>query len=184
MKNFKSFRNLVLSFIGIVLILATYSSCRFFNKDNSVFPVKETVDREEEKIAQFLVKISNSNFKILQLSNFAKQIDASYDLRNFFIIQEKQIVLLQSEINKIAENKLVTLPILNFKNFDKNKFNKNNEVTIIDQLISELQAEIQSFENINKITKDSEIVSFQTKFLPQIKNILEDASKLKVKLYK
>lgn len=184
MKNFKSLKNLVLSFIGIVLILTTYSSCRFFNKDNSVFPVKETVDKEEEKIAQFLVEISNVNYKILQLSEFMQEVNASNDFKVFFKYQEKQIVLLQAEINKIAENKLVTLPILNFKKLDKVNFNKNNEQIILSQLISELNIEIASFEKINMITKDSEIVSFQAKFLPQIKSILEEASKLKVKLYK
>ena len=181
-KKHNNLVTLILSLVVIAFILTTYSSCRFFNNTIPEVNIKQITDTEEQQIARFLVKITNINFKIIELSQYAQEENISSDINNFFNIQENKITEIQKKISKIAINKLVTLPQYNVNSNTLYYFNTSG-MNLTGKLTEELNKEIVLFEKIKIQTKDREITSFHTKYLLEIKAILEETSTFNVQLY-
>lgn len=181
-KKHNSLTTLVLSLVGIAFILTTSSSCRFFNNTIPEVSVKELANTEEQQIARFLVEITNINFKIIELSQYVQEENISTEINNFFNIQENKITEIHNKISKIAINKLVTLPQYNVNSNTLYYFDTSG-MNLTCKLTEELNKEITLLEKIKIQTKDREIISFHTKYLPEIKAILEEKSKFNVQLY-
>ena len=184
MKKHRSTVTFFFSLVGILFIVTTYSSCRFFNNTINDPSIKELVDTEEQQIARFLVGVTNINFKIIELSQFAQQENVPNELKNFFTIQENKVIEIQKHINKIAANKLVTLPQYNENNNTLHYFDSDS-LTLTKKLIEKLEAEIVLFNKVKVQTKNKykEISSFQIKYLPEIVTMLEETKTFNVQLY-
>jgi hypothetical protein len=167
---------------GIYLLLLftmlLFSSCVFTNKENSKLKEANETEIEEQQIAQFLVKITELNIKIIKLIEVSKNQEISNDYELFFKKLEKTTYEIQKQVVKISEEKLVNLPIYN-----KPINYKISEESLIEQIMNELIAEVVQFDKVKGTINDASILNLKNNYLPELNSNLEIISTLKVKKY-
>ena len=165
----------------VFFILST--SCT--NKSNDYYLIneqQEELENQDKKIAKFLVESTKINIQIVKLSKQVKDNSASDETKKLFKNQEATIFRIQNDITKIAEKKLITLPL-----FSSVISSKNIEVIkdsqFIDELINLMVTEVMLFEKIKINLKDQTILAFQEQYKPILDKNLEEVSTLKVQNY-
>lgn len=143
---------------------------------------QEELENQDKKIAKFLVESTKINIQIVKLSKQVKDNSASDETKELFKNQEASTFRIQNDITKIAEKKLITLPL-----FSSVILSKNEEVIkdsqFIDELINLMVTEVMLFEKIKIDLTDETIVAFQEQYKPILDKNLEEVSTLKVQNY-
>lgn len=179
----KTSKYFTVKMITVMVFFILSTSCT--NKSNDYYLIneqQEELENQDKKIAKFLVESTKINIQIVKLSKQVKDNSASDETKKLFKNQEATIFRIQNDITKIAEKKLITLPL-----FSSVISSKNIEVIkdsqFIDELINLMVTEVMLFEKIKINLKDQTIVAFQEQYKPILDKNLEEVSTLKVQNY-
>lgn len=176
----------IITILIIVLLLFSLFSL-YLNKTKDYYffsDVQTQLEKEDEKIAKFLVETTNINIQIIELSKDVKDNSNSIEVKNLFENQEASIFRIQSDISKISEEKLITLPIFSTVIIISNKKKVIlKDTQFIDQLMNLLISEVKLFEKIKSNVNDQTILAFQEQYKPILEEHLEEVSSMKVQNY-
>ncbi len=169
--------------ISVMIFFILQTSCT--NKSKNYYLTnqeQEELENQDKKIAKFLVESTKINIQIVKLSKQVKDNSASDETKELFKNQEASTFRIQNDITKIAEKKLITLPLFSSVILSKNeKVIKDSQ--FIDELINLMVTEVMLFEKIKIDLTDETIVAFQEQYKPILDKNLEEVSTLKVQNY-
>lgn len=153
-------------FIVISVSLFTIcTSCNFSKKNETKINIDAINKINDEKIANFLVKTTEINTKLIELYTQYNLEEKSILKKKAISTNLKLIYTAQIEIVKISELKLVTISIINKKKSSE----KVSQLTLIENIISQLSTEIKQIYVIKEITNDELILKFEKQFLTKLK---------------
>lgn len=160
----------------MLLISISFTTCKFPEKSgkNKV----TNFEKEEEKVAAFLVKSTEINLRIIYLCKAIESNSNSVKIKDVIQNQKKLTLEIHTDIKNLAEKNLVNLPIID----NINKVKHMNDMDVINSLTNELTKEITQFEKISENTNDTEIYRLKSEFLPKLTYQAEQINSLKINI--
>lgn len=160
----------------MLLISISFTTCKFPEKSgkNKV----TNYEKEEGKVAAFLVKSTEINLRIIYLCTAIESNSNSVKIKDVIQNQKKLTLEIHTDIKNLAEKNLVNLPIID----NINKVEYTNDMDVINSLTNELTEEITQFEKISENTNDTEIYRLKSEFLPKLTYQAEQINSLKINI--
>lgn len=138
-------------------------------------------DTNREKDAQFLVNAAGMSLKEIQLSQLAQSSGVMIDIRDVAKKMESDHNKNLNELNRLAEQKQISLPATTpenaqdaFKNLS-NKTGKNFDEEYSDMLVKDHKEAIALFEKASNECNDAEIREWARTTLPILRTHLDHA---------